>query len=137
MASIVNSTLSPQQQSHLRLDFQKASVSVSTLYRYTNAHWRFDLPPNTQDDPTLAAWHTLQQDFAGSHTQQLQEILDAREQNIRPPVSGDDARRIIEFTASLYKSAWTRQPVQRGEITPADPFYYSNNGAHSPQGQAR
>ena len=34
----------------------------------------------------------------------------------------------IEFLASLYKSAMTGQPVVRGSITLADPFYQRMNG---------
>jgi hypothetical protein len=29
----------------------------------------------------------------------------------------------------MYKSAFTGEAVARGTITPADPFYYSMNGA--------
>jgi hypothetical protein len=43
-------------------------------------------------------------------------------------VSGNEARRIIEFSASLYKSAITGHPVARGSIKAGDPFYYNMNG---------
>jgi len=36
----------------------------------------------------------------------------------RPQVSGLEARRIVEFIASLYKSAFTGQPVRRGVAEP-------------------
>lgn len=128
MGSIVNSALSPRQQSYLRLDFQKATVEVSTLYRYTNANWTFSVPEDSDDTLTLALWDALNVDFKGSHEQQLTEILDAMDSNQPPPVSADEGRRIIEFIASLYKSAVTEQTVSRGEITTDDPFYYSNTG---------
>lgn len=132
MATLINSALSPRQETHLRLDFQKATVEVNALYRYSNEHWKFSLPPNTEDDALQSLWNSLDQDFMGAHVQQLHEILDALERNQPPPVSGDDARHIIEFTASLYKSAWLGRPVLYGEITPNDPFYYSNNGVSLP-----
>lgn len=131
MGTIVNSALSPRQESYLRLDFQKATLECTTLYRYTNEHWKFSLPPNVDDPETLAAWNALGEDFMGSHTQQLSELLDAMDNNSRPFVSGAEARRIIEFIACLYKSAKTGQPVKRGELTAADPFYFSNNGLQS------
>jgi len=124
-ATVINSALSPRQETYLRLDFQKATAEVKSLYRASNEHWTFtatDDSPETQD-----LWDALDVDFSGSHHQQLGEILDAMESNQRPPVSGDEARRIIEFTASLYKSAASGQAVHPGEITPDDPFYYSNN----------
>ena len=126
-ASIINSALSPRQESYLRLDFQKATAEVKTLYRASNEHWTFT-PADSEDTVTQALWDALDVDFSGSHHQELGEILDAMESNQRPPVSGDEARRIIEFTASLYKSAFTGKPVKKGDITPDDHFYYSNNG---------
>jgi hypothetical protein len=46
----------------------------------------------------------------------------------RPFLSGGEARRILEFSTSLYKSVFTNQPIRRGSITPGDPFYYALNG---------
>jgi predicted dehydrogenase len=131
MANIVNSVLSPRQESYLRFDFQKATVEVNALYRYTNENWRFSVPDNVNDLTTLQQWQALTANYSSGHEVQLGEILDCMERNERPPVSGDEARRILEFMASLYKSAFTDQPVQRGSISPEDPFYYSMNG--SPQ----
>lgn len=126
MASIVNTALAPRQESYLRLDFQRATAEVRALYHADNTHWTFtpaDAYPDVQ-----AAWGALSTNITGAHEQQLREILDSKARGERPPVSGDDARRIIEFTASLYKSAHTGQIVKRGELTPDDPFYYGNDG---------
>lgn len=128
MGSFVNSVLSPNQDSYLRLDFQKATAEVKSLYRYTNENWTFSLPPNVDDPETQAAWEALDVDFMGSHGQQLSEVLDSMDANQPPPVSNSESRRIIEFIASIYKSAATGQTVSRGDITPDDAFYYSNNG---------
>lgn len=127
MGSFVNSALSPRQETYLRMDFQKATVEVSALYRYENKNWKFNIAEDSEDIDTMALWDALQVDFKGSHDQQLSEILDAMDVNEAPPVSGDEARRILEFTTSLYKSAFTGQVVSRGDITADDPFYYSNN----------
>lgn len=127
LASIVNSALSPRQETFLRLDYQRATVEVQTLYRYTNAHWRLTPLPSMQE--TLAsAWQVIPCDRMGSHEAQLGVLLDAMDRNARPPASGPDGRRVLEFIASLYKSAFTGQPVSRGSIVPGDPFYASMNG---------
>ena len=125
MGSIVNTALAPRQESYLRLDFQKATAEVKALYRASNEHWRFT-PTLEHDTQTQSYWDALTEDIQGSHEQQLSEIIHCLEQNERPSVSGDEARRIIEFTASLYKSAHTGQSVRRGEITPNDLYYYGN-----------
>jgi len=127
-ASIINSALSPRQETYLRMDFQKATIELKAMYHYTNENWTFSTHPDLENTEVKAHWDVLDIDFMGSHDQQLSEILDAMDSNARPPVSGDEARRILEFNASLYKSAFTGERVERGSITPDDPFYYSNNG---------
>jgi predicted dehydrogenase len=131
LGTITNSVLSPRQETYLRLDFQQASVEVKALYRYRNEHWRFTLPEGVENPTALEHWAQLTQDVSGSHDAQLRDLLDCMERGERPPASGEDARRVLEFVASLYKSAFTRQPVANGSITPDDPFYYAMNGAPS------
>lgn len=129
MGTIINSALSPRQESYMRLDFQKATIEVKALYRYRNEHWHVSLPDNAADAEPLAQWQGLDEDVPGNHDAQLSDILDCMQRGERPPVSGEDARRILEFAASLYKSAFTGKVVTRGEITPDDPFYYAMNGS--------
>ncbi len=128
MGCIINSALSPRQETYLRLDFEKATLECTALYRASNDNWRISLPPNVEDSETISAWASLNDDLMGAHDQQLRELLDSIDENVRPAVSGDESRRIIEFIASLYKSASTGRAVRRGDLTPDDPFYYSNNG---------
>lgn len=128
MASIVNSALSPRQDSYLRLDFEQATLEMQSLYHYTNESWRISTHPNLENEPLLEEWTNLADNYRGSHTRQLAAILDAMDGKYRPSVQGADARRIIEFLTALYKSAFTGEIVQRGSITQDDPFYYSMNG---------
>lgn len=128
LGSIVNSALSPRQESYLRLDYQRATAEVRTLYRYANADWRFTALPGDEGDALTAAWQALDCDRPGSHTAQLAALLASMDRNERLLVSGAEARRIVEFIASLYKSAFTGQPVRRGSIMAGDPFYASMNG---------
>ena len=131
MGSITNSVLSPRQESYLRLDFQKATVELRTLYGYANQHWNYNLIDGSPDTALLTTLQTIPSDHTGSHTSQLIALLDSMDKQERPLVSGGEARRILEYIASLYKSAATRQPVIRGSITPDDPFYQSMNGIPS------
>lgn len=130
MGTIVNSALSPRQESYVRLDFQQATVEVNALYRHSNDNWRFSTPDDAPN-AALERWAELANgaNVISNHDVQLSEILDSMERQQPPPVNGVEARRILEFIASLYKSAATGQIVRRGEITPDDPFYYATNGA--------
>jgi predicted dehydrogenase len=128
LGHITNSALSPRQESYLRLDFQRATVECTALYRYHNANWRFSIADQSPDSESLAQWQSIETDISGTHAVQLGEILDSMDGGERPFLSGHEARRIIEFSTSFYKSAFTNQPVQRGSITADDPFYYAMNG---------
>lgn len=129
MGSITSSAISPRQESYLRLDFQRATVDVTGVYGYSNANWRYSLFDGSPDEDALKRWRTIETDVASSHTVQVGELLDSLDRNERPFVSGPEARRIIEFLASLYKSAFTGEAVLRGSITPDDPFYHSMNAS--------
>lgn len=128
MGSLVNSVLSPRQESYMRLDFADATVEVNALYRYSNENWRFTLPDGLSNPAARDHWNALSDNSPGNHDIQLSQLLDCMESDERPPVSGLDARRILEMIASLYKAALTGNPVLRGEITPDDPFYHAMNG---------
>jgi predicted dehydrogenase len=128
MANITVSALSPREESYMRFDFQKATVELTHLYSYSNANWRYSIPKGLPLEEELAQWQQLPPDTPSSHTAQLTAMLAAMSQGVRPPVSGPDVRGTLEFLAALYKSAMVGQPVRRGSITPADPFYHQMNG---------
>ncbi len=132
LGSVVNSVLSPRQVSYVRFDFQRATVELEHLYSHANENWRFSIPDNAPYQDELARWQAFGEDVRASHTAQLTHILDALERGEAPLTTGPQARNTIEFLAALYKSALTRQPVQRGSIGRDDPFYYHVYGAAKP-----
>ena len=122
LGSIVNSVLSPRQESYLRLDLQGATLEVRALYGYSRDNWSFT--PAPERDAPNPLDYPAEQDVPSSHEAQIAALLDSMERGERPLVSGREARRIIEFMSALYKSAATRQPVARGSIAEGDPFYH-------------
>ena len=76
----------------------------------------------------LAQWQTIPGEAPSSQGTQLAMLLDSRARNERPLVSGPEVRRSTEFATCLYKAAFTGQPVQRGSVTPDDPFYHHVEG---------
>lgn len=128
LGSITNSALSPRQETYMRLDFQKATVEVKTLYRYSNTHWQINVADHSPYEHELAIWRNIGDDVGGKHEAQLETILNSLDNGTPPPLNGKEGRRTLEFIASLYKSAFTQQAVERGMITTDDPFYYAMNG---------
>ncbi|WP_328618892.1 Gfo/Idh/MocA family protein [Streptomyces sp. NBC_00354] len=117
VATVVNSVLSPREESYLRFDLTDATVELRHLYGYSNADWTF-----TTRSPSVK-WE-LPDDVPSSHTAQLAAFLDDYEAGTRP----DLGRPTMELVTGLYKAAITGLPVRRGEIDAADPYYVSLNG---------
>ncbi|MCH6160418.1 Gfo/Idh/MocA family protein [Streptomyces marispadix] len=131
VATVVNSVLSPDEVSRIRIDCTDATVELTHLYGYGNDDWAYTPAPHVRTQPERTThWRTPAAAVPSSHAAQLGGFLDALEQGERPPGSGPDARRTLEFLAALYKSAFTAAPVHKGEITPQDPFYLAMHGDH-------
>ncbi|MFK4183977.1 Gfo/Idh/MocA family protein [Streptomyces sparsogenes] len=131
MATVVNSVLSPDEVSRIRVDCADATVELTHLYGHTNDDWVYTPAPHTREAADrVAHWRTPAADLPSSHTAQLSVLLDALRDGVRPPGSGPDARRTLEFIAALYKSAFTGRPVHAGEIAPGDPYYEAMHGGH-------
>jgi predicted dehydrogenase len=127
MLSVVNSLLSPRETSYLRFDFTDATVELTHVYGYDNSHWRWTPAAHVAEEERVAGW-VPQEDLPSSHAAQLVALLDALDAGERPPSSGADGRRSLEFVAGLYQSAITGRAVRREELTPENPFYHSMNG---------
>ena len=127
-SSIVNSALSPRQETYLRLDYQKATVELTHLYGYTRDNWKLTLAPPAQDDGLLQAWHSFPPDVGSTHGAQLNELVRNLDTGTRPLTSGAEARRTLEFLTAIYKSAFTGEAVRAGSIKPGDPFYNAVHG---------
>lgn len=130
LASVVNSALSPRQETNIRLDFQRATVELTHLYGYTRDNWKLTLAPTAAEEGNtlVQAWQHFPPDTGSTHAAQLAEFIADMDAARRPLTSGADARRTLELLTALYKSAFTGQVVARGSIKPGDPFYTALHG---------
>lgn len=132
LGSIVNSALSPRQETYVRLDYQRATLELVHLYGYTKDNWRMTLAPPAQDDSLLQAWQSFPPDVGSTHGAQLCALVADRDANRRPLTSGEEARRTLELLTAIYKSAFTGEVVARGSIRPGDSFYSVLHGHRAP-----
>jgi len=133
-ASVVNSALSPRQETYIRLDYQRATVELTHLYSYNRDNWRFTpAAPAPESDALTQAWQNFPFDVGSTHAAQLETLVSDMDANRRPLLSGPEARRTLELLTSLYKSAFTGQPVKRGSIVAGDPYYSSLHGDGTPR----
>ena len=133
MANFSNSILSPRQESYMRLDFNKATVELRSLYSYRNQDWSYSTYPDSPYEGQLKDWGRFPLQVPASHVTQVGAFLDSVERQERPEVSGADVRGTIEFLTAFYKSAQLGQPVTRGSILPDDDYYHLLNGQFTVQ----
>ena len=127
VASVVNSVLSPREESYLRFDFERGTVEVTHLYGYGDDDWRVTPAPGCPD--VLAAWERAGPSAARSgHAAQFRQVLAALAAGRRPPVGPAAARRTMTLVAGVYASAFTGRPVTPEQLAPGTPFYDQMNG---------
>ncbi|TLM83577.1 Gfo/Idh/MocA family oxidoreductase [Pseudarthrobacter sp. NamE2] len=130
IATVVNSVVSPRETSHLRFDFERATVELDHLYGYTNSNWTVTAAGT--DATITKAWAEGIGNNTSGHTSQVAAILDALDAGTTPAVPLSAARSTMEFIAAVYASSFTGRRIKRGEIGPGDPFYTSMVGSGAP-----
>ena len=137
VASIVNSALSPRQETYLRLDYQKATVELTHLYSYARENWRLTVAPGAHAEKLLQSWQGFPPDIGSTHAAQLAELVSDMDLGRRPLTSGHEARRTIELLTAIYKSAFTGEIVRAGSIRPGNAFYQAVHGNGRPVERAK
>jgi predicted dehydrogenase len=127
VASVVNSVLSPREESYLRFDYEYATVEVTHLYGYDDDAWRIT-PAMGHEDEIKDAWRDAAQGVRSGHAAQFRHVLAALRDGQQPPVTPAEARRTMALVAGIYASAFTRRPVTFDDLEPASPFYGAMNG---------
>lgn len=132
MGNVINSILSPKETTYLRMDFQKATVELEHLYSYRNENWSFYAAPE-MSEVDFEFVKNIPEDNESTHSAQIKALADDILSGRRPETSGKAAEITLDLLTSIYKSAFTGMPVQRGSIQPGDPFYSSFHGGQSIQ----
>ncbi len=142
VASVLNSLVSPREESYLRFDFERATVELTHLYGYRDEDWRVRPAPGREDVRT--AWAQQETGTPSGHAAQFAEVTAALRAGIPPPVTAADARRTLSLVAGIYAAAFTGRSVAPDDLAPDTPFYdrmngdlsrYDHNGGLHPLGQ--
>ncbi|MGW2339770.1 Gfo/Idh/MocA family protein [Streptomyces sp. NPDC001661] len=127
VGTVVNSVLSPDEVSRIRVDCELATIELTHLYGYRNADWRITPAPGVPEE-SVARWRAFGADEPSSHLAQLRALVADIKAGRRHPTSGAGGRQTLEFITALYKSAFTDTTVRAGEIGPGDPYYTELHG---------
>ena len=128
VASVINSVLSPREESYLRFDFERGTVELRHLYGYGDDDWRVTPAPG-HEDGVRAAWAAGERGVPSGHRAQLAAVLCSLRDRIPPPVTPAEALRTMSLVAAVYASAFTGWPVRPTDLGPDSPFYERMNGS--------
>lgn len=123
LATVVNSVLSPEEVSRIRVDCADATVELTHLYGHRNDDWTYT-PARHVAPARAAAWRTPGADVPSSHTAQLGAVLDAWDAGAARPAA---ARRRAPRWSSPRPCTRRRSPAGRcararsPPVTPSTP----------------
>jgi predicted dehydrogenase len=127
VASVVNSVLSPREESYLRFDFERATVELTHLYGFGDDDWRVTPAPGHERE-VLAAWKAGETGTQSGHRAQFAEVLRCLRDGDPPPVPLPESRRTLSLVAGIYAAAFGGHPVRPADLSPASPFYARMDG---------
>lgn len=147
VGTVINSLLSPDELSRIRIDTDGGSLEVDHLYGYSDADWKFrpapdearaatfGLNPGDRDaegavgsaasDPWTAS---AGEDEPSNHQAQISRLVDDLLAGRTHETTLASTRPTMEFVSALYASALTGGPVARADLVPGHPFYTALNG---------
>lgn len=114
VAQVTTSAVSPRQKSFVRIDTQKATVTVDHLYGHGHENWSITPAPGFEDE--AAAWALPEREERSDHGPLLRDVFDALLDGRPLPSTATDPARSFEIVAAIYASAAADGAV----ITPAD-----------------
>lgn len=121
VAQLVTSAVSPRETSSIRIDTQKATISVDHLYGHGHENWRITPAPGFEDE--AAGWAFPDAEERSDHAPLLRDVFDALLDDAPLPATADAPARSLEIVAAVYASAAADGAVVTPEILAAHPTH--------------
>ena len=151
VGSVINSLLSPQELSRIRIDTTGGTLQVSHVYGYQDADWSWTPVPDAEtaatlghdpgvrtndDDPPViesdGVWRSSAGiDLPSNHFAQISSLVDDLLGGRDHETTLASTRPTMEFVTALYQSALSGTTVRRTDLTPDSPFYGDLSGGLS------
>ena len=104
VATVVTSAVSPREVSAIRIDTERATVTVEHLYGHGHDHWRITPAPHV-DAAEAAGWELPDVEEASGHTPLVREVYAALAAGRELPAVAAEPARSFEIVSAVYSSA--------------------------------
>ncbi|MEO7700664.1 MAG: Gfo/Idh/MocA family oxidoreductase [Opitutus sp.] len=131
VATVINSIVSPREETYIRIDTQRGTVEQRGLYEVANSDWKFTAAAS-EDAAAFCQDCELPAEISGNHQVLIDAVLENVKSGERPKTSGEEAVKTADLLSSIYKSAFCGLPILRGTIKPGDAYYYKYHGGSTP-----
>lgn len=152
VGSVINSLLSPDELSRVRIDLTGGTLELRHVYGYADADWSFVRAPGAEQASTLGrnprtvpaeksrsnqsdgldpCQTSTGSDLPSGHGAQIAQLVDDFAHGRTHATSLPSTRPTMEFVTALYASALLGRPVRRDELVPGHPFYADLSGGLS------
>lgn len=133
VAQVVTSAVSPRQTSSIRIDTQKATVTVDHLYGHGHENWQITPAPGYEAEAD--AWAFPDAEERSDHAPLLRDVFDALLAGAELPSTADEPARSFELVSAIYASAAADGVVITPEILAEHPTH--RRGLRSPVADMR
>jgi predicted dehydrogenase len=110
VASVITSVLSPRQTSSIRIDTERATITVDHLYGHGNDNWSITPAPHV-DPAEAAGWALPEPEEPSGHDALLRDIYESLHTGTPLPDTAGTPAVAFEIATAIYSSAATGQVV--------------------------
>ena len=103
VAQVITSAVSPRQTSAIRIDTQRATITLEHLYGHGHDDWRITPAPGFED--RADEWALPQVEERSDHALLLSQVFDALLSGDALPPTATHPKRSLELVAAIYASA--------------------------------
>ncbi|WP_405374096.1 MULTISPECIES: Gfo/Idh/MocA family protein [unclassified Microbacterium] len=128
VAQVLTSAVSPRQTSSIRIDTQKATITVDHLYGHGHENWSITPAPGFEDE--AEGWRFPDEEERSDHAPLLRDVFDALLSGAPLPPTADEPARSFELVTAIYASAAADGAVITPEVLATHPTH--RGGLRSP-----
>ncbi|MEV7610069.1 Gfo/Idh/MocA family oxidoreductase [Microbacterium sp. NPDC089320] len=121
VAQLITSAVSPREASSIRIDTQKATITVDHVYGHGHENWRITPAPGFESE--AEGWRFPDAEERSDHEPLLRDVFDALLDDAPLPPTADAPARSLEIVAAIYASATADGAVITPELLGSHPTH--------------